>query len=157
VSIIKVIEFEEGFRSTPYLCSEDFVTIGYGTKLHKAQGMDPSSFLVEVDRTVAGAWLQKELDKIQDRISASDYYSKIFYSLNEDRQSMILNMGYQLGVTGLYNFKNMWAALKTEDYNKAATEALDSRWAKQTPERAERVAEVIRSGSMDEVYKRFTN
>ena len=72
--------------------------------------------------------------------------------MNPDRQAIVLNMGYQLGVTGLFNFKRMWIAFDEGDYVKAAKEALDSRWAKQTPERAKRVAMVIETGNIIYVY-----
>ncbi len=42
----------------------------------------------------------------------------------------------------------MWAALKdqrTPDYKTAAAEMLDSRWAKQTPNRAKKMSELMAS------------
>ncbi len=45
----------------------------------------------------------------------------------------------------------MWTALENGQYDLAATEMLDSRWARQTPARAERHAEVMRSSTF-EVY-----
>ena len=46
-------------------------------------------------------------------------------------------MIFQLGKTGVSKFKNMWKALSGLDYSTAASEMLDSRWAKQTPNRAQ--------------------
>jgi lysozyme len=48
-------------------------------------------------------------------------------------------MVFQLGETGVSKFKNMWKALEQNppEYTTAAMEMLDSRWAKQTPNRAE--------------------
>ena len=54
-------------------------------------------------------------------------------------------MGFQLGIGGLLGFRKMWAALERSDYAQAAEEALDSRWAEQTPNRAQEVAEWIRT------------
>ena len=152
MDIIKVIEFEEGFRNKPYLCSEGFVTVGYGTKIHKDKGLAPEDFLLSVDRMTAGVWLQEELDKVAEAILRSAKYGPIYQGMNPDRQAIVLNMGYQLGVTGLFNFKRMWIAFDEGDYVKAAKEALDSRWAKQTPERAKRVAMVIETGNIIYVY-----
>lgn len=53
-------------------------------------------------------------------------------------------MAYQMGLTGCLNFKNMWKALEDSDYSKAADEMLDSNWAKQTPNRANEMANIIR-------------
>jgi lysozyme len=48
-------------------------------------------------------------------------------------------MVFQLGETGVSKFKNMWKALEQNppEYATAAMEMLDSRWAKQTKNRAE--------------------
>ena len=62
-------------------------------------------------------------------------------------------MAYQMGVDGLFKFKKMIAALGKGDWNEAAHQALDSRWAKQTPARAERHAAVIANGNLMEVYE----
>jgi len=56
-------------------------------------------------------------------------------------------MGFQLGVRGLLNFRRMWTALEQKDYAMAAEEALDSRWAEQTPNRAAEVAAWIADGA----------
>ena len=58
----------------------------------------------------------------------------------------IQNMRYQLGRGGLAGFRNMLAALAYGNYAEAAREALNSRWAQQTPARARRVAALIRKG-----------
>ena len=51
-------------------------------------------------------------------------------------------MVFQLGPTGVSKFKKMWVALKNNppNYKEAAVQMLDSRWAKQTKNRAESLA-----------------
>ena len=67
--------------------------------------------------------------------------------LTDDRRRVLANMGYQLGVGGLMGFKRMLAALERGDYEAAAREMLDSKWAKRdTPARAGRLAERMRRG-----------
>lgn len=61
-------------------------------------------------------------------------------------QRALLNMAFQMGIEGILMFKNMLAALQRGDRPGAADAALDSSWADQTPARAQRVAELIRSG-----------
>jgi len=61
-----------------------------------------------------------------------------------DVRRALLNMAYQLGVSGLLNFSKMLTALQAGDREEAAREALDSLWAKQTPNRARRVALLLR-------------
>lgn len=54
-------------------------------------------------------------------------------------------MAYNMGVPNLLGFQKMWAALAEGDYARAAAEALDSKYARDLPARAGRVAERMRS------------
>ena len=54
-------------------------------------------------------------------------------------------MVFQLGVGGVSKFKAMWKALEENDYTTASIEMLDSRWAKQTPTRAENLSDIMNS------------
>ena len=54
-------------------------------------------------------------------------------------------MVFQLGMGGVSKFKKMWKALKQNNYQIASEEMLDSRWAKQTPKRAEELSNVMKS------------
>ena len=58
-------------------------------------------------------------------------------------KAAIFDMAYQLGVPRLAKFRKMWGHLETSYYEEAAFEALDSRWAKQTPQRAHRNAYLL--------------
>ena len=69
-----------------------------------------------------------------------------------ERLAVLESMCYQLGIAGFRKFKNMISAIDIGDWGEAAKQALDSRWAKQTPKRAERHAEVLRTGTL-EAYK----
>lgn len=151
MNLIKILAFEEGFRTDPYLCSEGFVTIGLGTKLHKSKGMNPDDFPIKVTRKIAEEWLHTEV-AIKDSKLKANNVSYIYTALSHDQRAIILSMAYQMGVRGVLNFRRMWHALAEGDHNQAALEALDSRWAQQTPERAERHARVLRGESLEEVY-----
>ena len=45
-----------------------------------------------------------------------------------------------MGPAGVGKFKNMLLALQNQSYAEAAAEMLDSRWAKQTPNRAKKLS-----------------
>jgi len=67
--------------------------------------------------------------------------------ISDDAKSIICEMIFQLGGNGVSKFKNMWKALKENppSYSVAASEMLDSRWAKQTPARATEMAEHMKN------------
>ena len=127
--MIEMIKKHEGFRGMPYEDSLGFPTIGYGTKL-------------PLTKEEAELLLKHRLDK---KIEELKNYEPFFIDLPQKAQEVIANMSYQMGVGGVMKFKNMWNALKNEDYKKAADEMLDSRWARQTPNRANELAEIMRS------------
>ena len=54
-------------------------------------------------------------------------------------QGALLDLSWQAGVEGLLEFTGMLAALEREDCAEAKRQALDSVWARKTPERANRV------------------
>ena len=149
--IRQIIEIEEGFRAHPYLCSEGFVTIGYGTKLHDKKGQNPNDFSLVVSEDAAFALLKDKVSYIKTRLM-SGRHSRTYQGLSQNRKDILVSMAYQLGTSGLYNFKKMWAALAEQDYDTASVEMMDSRWAKQTPERARRHADAIDWDTLEE-YK----
>ena len=55
-------------------------------------------------------------------------------------EEILIEMVFQLGKNGVSKFKNMWKALAEKNYIGASYEMLDSRWAKQTPNRAKAMA-----------------
>jgi len=59
-------------------------------------------------------------------------------------KEVLIEMVFQLGVGGVSKFKKFLANLSTKTYHLAADEMLDSRWAKQTPMRAEKLSYIIR-------------
>jgi lysozyme len=69
--------------------------------------------------------------------------------LNAPRQMVCVNMAFNLGVPRLKLFKNMWSAIHRKDYDRAADEMLDSRWAKQVKSRATRLSDIMRTGELN--------
>jgi lysozyme len=66
--------------------------------------------------------------------------------MNDARQNALANMAFQLGTNKLLKFKKTLDLLKVGRWDAAANEALDSDWARQCPNRAKRVTDMIRKG-----------
>ncbi len=62
------------------------------------------------------------------------------------RFDVLTEMSFQLGAAGLAKFTNTLQAVRDKRWNDAATEMLESAWANQTPARAQRLSQVMRSG-----------
>ena len=88
-------------------------------------------FDIDINRAAAGA---DEL--IMKNIGSHDDLPKIIHEV-------LVEMVFQLGKTGVKQFRNMWASLKEKDFVSAAAHMKDSRWRKQTPKRCESLSELV--------------
>jgi lysozyme len=149
--IIPLLRQEEGVRHDPYIDSLGYPTVGVGFKLGPS-GAPLSHYTFTLPDQTIDAWLQSNVDAIY--LKAADYDEIITASThcNQPRQDILASMAYQLGLGGLSNFHHMLQAVIAEDWDEAAAQMLDSTWAKQTPERANRHAGVMRSGQWAPTY-----
>jgi lysozyme len=83
---------------------------------------------------------------IDDRIEQLTRRLPWFQDLDDARRGVLLNMAFQMGVAGLLAFKNTLALIEERKYENAAHALLQSKWATQTPVRAKRMAEQMRTG-----------
>ena len=146
--LFEVLKFEEGYRSSVYYCSTGYPTIGIGTKLGP-KNAPLSNYTMVVTEYAAKALLDDEVKKIRNELVKCRWYIE----LNSDRQVIIKSMAYQMGVTGVFKFKKMIAALERGDYAESSRQALDSKRARQTVTRAERHAAVLLTGNLMETYE----
>jgi lysozyme len=132
------IKEHEGFRNTIYKDSLGFATIGYG---HLVKEDDP---FVE-GHTYSQKLLNDyfELDFTNAVVGAERLLGN--QAMNYKAKCVIIEMVFQLGMTGVSKFKNTLKAVKEEDWDTAADEMLDSVWAEQTPERANELSSTMRS------------
>ena len=70
-------------------------------------------------------------------------------TINPQAFGLVTEMVYQIGAKGTSKFTNTLQAIKDKDYAQAAIEMLDSKWAKQTPKRAARMAAEMHDLSED--------
>ena len=127
------LERDEGKRNKPYLDTEGHLTIGIGRNLDALGVSDDEIELMLVN-------------DLQWVVHALDSNLPWWRDMPESWQRGLANMCFNLGYPRLSKFKKMLAALEAGDGEEAAVQALDSRWAKQVGARAERIAELFRSG-----------
>ena len=133
---------EEGVKLVPYRCSAGHWTIGVGHKMSPAEIRDMRSISVER----AGQLLHHDIG-LAVAGAIQIFGRERFEAMAEPRQRALVEMVFQLGTAGVAGFVRMVGAIFRDDWDEAADEALDSKWArKDTPYRARRVAEVLRTG-----------
>ena len=128
--IVDNIKRHEGFEPKVYQCTEGYDTIGYGFTIKD----------LEIDKDVADLILMKKLHTLLQRITIAFPW---FENIDNIAKSVVVNMCYQLGLRGFSQFKKTIYYLETEQYEEASMEMLDSLWAKQTPNRANELSELM--------------
>ncbi len=128
MKLLDDLKVQEGFRGTVYKCSEGFDTIGYGTKLPLDK--EESALLLNYR-------LQKRVQEVNVSLPHLETTPEIW--------DMLYNMAYQMGTRGLLGFKKMLKAIEDKDYEEAYKQGMDSKWYKQTPNRALKVLSILKS------------
>lgn len=127
--LLEEIKVNEGFVGTVYKDTLGFDTIGYGTKLPLSK--DEAEVVAEM--------------RLKAKIKELEAKEPFVNKLPLDKQAVVIEMSYQMGVNGVLKFKKMWKALKEGDYETASKEMLDSRWYVQTPNRATGLSEKMKA------------
>jgi len=137
----------EGFKQKPYIdpiainkldTDTREILIGVWDKLNVTIGHG-LTYLTEEESALI---VRGRVSRLSSSLAKEKYY---FLLLPPVAQQVLIEMAYQLGIPGLLRFKRMWAAIDARDYAAMATEMLDSRWARQTPDRAKELADRVRS------------
>jgi lysozyme len=130
------IKQDEGLVLHAYSDSLGYTTIGYGRLIDKRKGGG-------ISQQEAEYLLQNDISGV---IQALERQITFWNRLNEPRKAVLLNMAFQMGVAGLMKFKRTLSLIEIGEYAEAADNMLKSLWAKQTPNRANRLAEQMRTG-----------
>lgn len=125
------LKAHEGCVLHAYEDTEGYLTIGYGRLIDERRGGG-------ISQSEADQLLTHDIIDVTAQLSAR---KPVFRSLPEPVQEALVEMAFQMGVTGVMKFHDMWASLEAEDYAGAHDAALDSDWADETPQRAREVAD----------------
>lgn len=135
--LVRQLRGDEGEKPCVYQDHLGFWTIGVGRL---------------VDARKPGAGLRSDEityllnNDIDDRIDALSRALPWFQNLDDARKGVLLNMAFQMGTQGLLGFSNTLALIKDGKYENAAAALMQSKWATQTPKRAQRLADQMRTG-----------
>lgn len=141
----------EGYRDTPYLCTEGYWTVGYGHKVHdfELRALTPHRTLGSLlswlcSRETHERWLAEDIARSES--DAIRFLGDAFDRLTDGRQEALVEMAFQLGGAGLNGFVKMRDAILRGHWVEAHAHGLDSLWARQTPSRAEEVMDLLLEG-----------
>ena len=150
--IISLLNVEEGYSETPYYCSAGYPTIGIGQRIGP-KGAPLKLYEFTVSKALASVWLA---EKVKETLDDMDNYPNIKAAMavcSTPRQAVLISMAYQMGAEGLSKFTNTLKSVAAERWHEAQAGMLASKWAKQTPNRANRHAIQMLTGVWDQEYK----
>jgi lysozyme len=128
-----MLRLHEGVRQFPYRCTAGKLTIGVGFNLDDV-GLFPEEieFILRNRIRLVRTRLEREL--------------RFFGSLDEVRQSVLIDMAFNLGVASLLKFRQTLKHIEQGRYGAAAAEMLNSKWARQVKGRATTLSRMMESG-----------
>ena len=137
--LMESVKKHEGYRNKVYLDTLGKRTVGVGHLCVEDFWEDDKEYEEKFLMTILEHDLQtaiKGAKELMEDHGCAD--------IDEQAEEILIEMVFQLGKNGVSKFKNMWKALAEKNYIGASYEMLDSRWAKQTPNRAKAMAKTMK-------------
>jgi lysozyme len=137
--LLQSVKDHEGYRNKVYLDTLGKRTVGVGHLCVEDFWEDDKEYEEKFLMTILKHDLEtaiKGAKELMQEYGCAD--------IDDLAKEIIVEMIFQLGKTGVSKFKNMWKALSELNYVGASFEMLDSRWAKQTPNRANGMANLMK-------------
>jgi len=131
------LKIDEGCRLNAYQDTVGVWTIGHG----HTGGVKKGDKITQA---------QAEKFLLEDTLEAARDASSIpvqFDTLNANRQAVLINMCFNLGLPKVLGFKRTIAAIAMRDFDNAALYMLQSKWAGQVGQRAIRLAKQMKTGA----------
>ena len=131
-----MIQRHEGIMPRVYLDTVQVPTGGYG-----------HAFLVgsPISHKVADLLFEDDYNRC---LKDYEQLRPLIGELDPIRRAVILDMLFNLGLPRLKEFKKTLAAIRAKDFEEAAKEMLDSKWARQVGYRARKLADMMRTGEV---------
>lgn len=135
-NLVRQLREEEGEVLSAYSDHLGYLTIGVGRLIDKRKGGG-------ITREESEYLLANDIAKVDAQLDAKLPWWR---NMNDARQAVLQGMAFQMGINGLLGFKTTLKNVQEGKYSVAAEGMLASLWAKQTPARAKRMSEQMRSG-----------
>ena len=133
--LIVMLKRHEGVKKHVYTCSAGYETIGAG------RNISPSG--LGLSESEIHMLLTNDIYRVVGELS-EEY--KWFDDLDTVRKDAMIDLSFNLGHTSLRKFENALEAMKFKNYDKAASDFMDSKWSQQVGSRAVEITNMIRTG-----------
>jgi len=120
----------EGLKLLPYKCTAGKLTLGVGRNIED-RGISKETAMQMLDEDIEIC-----LNELMERLN-------YFETLPTEVQETLVNLCFNMGISRLMKFQLMLGAIEAGQYELAAKELLDSRYARQVGKRAEELAAIL--------------
>lgn len=149
--MINRLILHEGLRLMPYKDTLGLWTIGIGRCVETNPFTEEELKAVGdwkngITRNAAYMLCRNDIDRCLCELKKNIAF---FEKLDAERQYVLLDLCFNMGIKGLLKFKNMLSAFGVGGWNKAADELLNSKYATQVGKRAVRLANCIKTGRFE--------
>ena len=131
-----MIKKHEGFRGEVYKDSVGVLTGGWGHAFHVGSRLSAK---------VTAALFEEDYENAQTDVTRFLSMHRL-WDLSEIRTAVLIDMMFNLGYVKLNKFKKFIAAMVAEDYETAAMEMENSKWARQVGYRAKKLSKMMGTG-----------
>jgi lysozyme len=145
--LLAQLKRHEGLSLEAYLCSAGHLTVGYGHNCEAWPVVHVHTVGDVITRALAEELLVEDVVGIAEDL---DFKIPWWRELTLPRQGVLLNMAYNLGWPRLSGFVKFLHAVEIGDWNKAAAEMGDSKWAEQVKSRSRELITQMALGSWQE-------
>jgi len=121
----------EGFRSAKYTDSRGFLTIGYGFNVDAG-----------ISEYAASCLLDAQVHEAEADVSNFDWYA----SLDAVRQSVLVELAFNMGIRKLQGFPKMLDACSRLDWATAGNELRNSAWFAEVGQRGPLLVRLLTNG-----------
>ncbi len=145
--LIEQLKRDEGFRQYAYADTEGVMSIGYGYNLVA----NPLKLSLEHLKKMRNDGISEQSAEDILIICANNAEHECeqnfpwWGKLSINRQCVLINMCYNMGIKKLLKFKITLSLIEKGDYTEASKQMLKSKWAKQVGNRALRLSEKMRT------------
>lgn len=133
--LINQLKKHEGLKFSAYEDTEGYITIGYGRMIDERIGG-------RISEKEAEFLLMNDIEKTMEEAKKMAFYEK----LDPVRKAVVVNMLFNMGLPRFNTFVKFQQALGTGDFQRAADEMLNSKWAKQVKGRAVELSKQMQKG-----------
>lgn len=145
IDVYKMLAYDEGIRLNAYRDTMGILTVGIGHNLES----DPAGEILKRHLNVGDKITEIECQKLFNRDKTHVYHDldeniKDWSKYAVKYQFILVNMCFNMGINRLLKWANTISAMRRDDHEAVIAGIMNSRYAKQVPNRAKRLCELAK-------------